>query len=86
MDNLVDAGQAIAISDNGYPSIFVARAEDVLRTISSPGEPPKANRSWVAGPSDLIGSGWQGRATIDNQAVWKCLPDEGVIVVAWDES
>jgi hypothetical protein len=86
MDRLVNDRRAIAVSDNGYPSIFVARAEDVVRTISSPGGPPKANRSWVAGPSDLIGSEWQGRTTIDNQAVAKCPPHEGVIVVAWDEN
>jgi hypothetical protein len=42
MDRLVNDRRAIAVSDNGYPSIFVARAEDVVRTISSPGGPPKS--------------------------------------------
>lgn len=83
IDEIVESGAAIAVSTQGYPSVFYAKALDVLPRLDSP---PDANEIWVAGPDDILGEGWAGRTVIDTGAVAACAPDEWLLIEAWDES
>lgn len=81
---LVDMGQAVSLPSNGYPSRFLGRAGDLLPTILQ--GPPDAHEHWISGPTDVIGSGWLGKTTIDRDATDSCPEDEWLLVEAWDES
>jgi hypothetical protein len=84
IDNLVKNGQAIALPGNGYPFHFFAPARHLLTPISE--GPPQANAVWRHDPGDILTSKWEGRTTIDQEAVARCSPDEWLLVEAWDES
>ena len=83
IDEIVESGAAIAVSTQGYPSVFCAKALDVLPRLDSP---PDANEIWLSGPDDILGVGWAGRTAIDPGAVAACAPDEWLLIEAWDES
>jgi len=83
IDELVESGTAIAASLNGYPSVFYAKAADVLPRLESP---PEANPIWHSDPSDILGEQWAGRTVVDSSAVETCSPDEWLWIEAWDES
>jgi hypothetical protein len=85
LNELVRAGDAIALGGNGYPLWFTARSDQLLPPIL--GGPPHANPVWNSGPDDLIDNAvWLGRTTIYSAAVDSCRPDEWLVVEAWDES
>jgi hypothetical protein len=83
IDELVTSGAATAASTNGYPSVFYARAADVLGRLDSP---PEANQAWMAGPDDILTEKWAGRTVTDPAAIAACAPGEWLLIKAWDES
>ena len=83
IDEIVESGAAIAVSTEGYPSVFYAKALDVLPRLDSP---PEASRIWHSGPDDILTDRWAGRTVIDPGAVAACAPDEWLLIEAWDES
>ena len=83
IEDIVAAGAAIATKRNGYPSVFYAKALDVLPRLDSP---PGARDVWVYGPDDVLNDRWAGRTVIDQEAVAACAPDEWLLIEAWDES
>lgn len=83
IDDLVEAGAAIATKKNGYPSVFYAKALDVLPRLESP---PGARDVWVYGPDDILSDKWAGRTVVDQEAAAACAPDEWLLIEAWDES
>lgn len=79
----------VALSRNGYPNWYLARAADVLPTIRSrrPYEPPMYEQpTWITGEGDVLLPGWLGKTTVDDEAMNGCEPDEWLLVEAWDES
>jgi hypothetical protein len=83
LDQLVESGAAIATSTGGYPSVFFARARDVLARL---GSPPEARETWIAGPDDMRLEKWAGRTVTDPGVIAVCAPDEWLLIKAWDES
>jgi hypothetical protein len=83
IDELVESGKSIQLQRGGYPKLYTGRSEDVLPRIS---DPPDVHTSWVCGPYDVVGDGWEGRTAIDATAIARCSPDEWLIIQAWDES
>jgi hypothetical protein len=57
IDELVNSGAAIAARENGYPSVFYAKAVDVVPRLDAP---PGARPVWISGPDDVL-SGGMGR-------------------------
>lgn len=83
IDDIVEAGSAIAAKKNGYPSVFYAKAHDVLPRMDAP---PGARDVWVYGPDDILSDKWAGKTVINQEAVAACAPDEWLLIEAWDES
>jgi len=83
IDELVKSGAAIAESTNGYPSVFYAKAVDVVPLLNSP---PGARQVWASGPDDILTEEWAGRTVVDHGAAATCTPEEWLLIVAWDES
>jgi hypothetical protein len=79
IDELVESGAAIADSTNGYPSVFCAKAVDVLPRLDSP---PAERGVWRPAPDDISTRHWVTRRKIDRDAVAACTPDEWLLIVA----
>lgn len=77
-------GRAHGDLGTGYPGVFLARAADVLQTILD--GPPDAHKTWVHGPTDIIGPAWEGRTVINHDAAAACEPHEWLLFIVWDES
>lgn len=84
LDALVEAGAAINLSGNGYPSYYTAQAEHLIPQIID--GPPSARDTWAYGPNDIITSKWEGKTVIDQAVIDDCRPDEWLLVEVWDES
>jgi hypothetical protein len=84
LDDLVEAGSAIHLGGDGYPFRYTARARHVIRSIV--GGPPEARSTWAVGDHDSVTSQWAGNTVIDLPMIDQCLPDEWLLVEAWDES
>jgi hypothetical protein len=83
IDELVESGAAIAARENGYPSVFYAKAADVVSRLDAP---PGARTVWVSGPHDVLTEKWAGRTVVDHSAAAACAPEEWLLIEAWDES
>ena len=83
IDELVNSGAAIAARENGYPSVFYAKAADVVPRLDAP---PGARPVWVSGPNDVLTEKWAGRTVVDRVAAAACAPEEWLLIKAWDES
>jgi hypothetical protein len=83
VDELVETGAAIAARSNGYPSVFYAKALDVVPRLNAP---PEARPVWVSGPDDVLGAEWAGRTVVDRAAAAACAPEEWLLIEVWDES
>jgi hypothetical protein len=83
IEELVSSGAAVAASTGGYPSVFYAKAVDVIPQLDSP---PEANPIWISGPDDILTERWTGRTVVDQGAAATCTPDEWLLIEAWDES
>jgi hypothetical protein len=83
VDELVQSGAAIAAHSNGYPSVFYAKAVDVVPRLDAP---PDARPVWVSGPDDVLGGEWAGRTVVDRDAAAACTPEQWLLIEAWDES
>jgi hypothetical protein len=83
VDEIVASGAAIAASANGYPSLYYAKAVDVVARLVAP---PDATKAWISGPDDILGAKWAGRTVTDPGAIEACTPDEWLLIEAWDES
>jgi len=84
IDELVKLGKAMDLGGNGYPSKFTAIAEELIAQI----------------PSCSVDETWDHRRIfkrhdgplkyflhyVDPAAVTACLPDEWLLVEAWDNS
>ena len=84
LDELVKAGKAINLGGNGYPCRYTLQAANLVPKIID--EPPEANQTWVHGEGDVLTEKWQGRTVVDKAVGAQCLPQEWLLVVAWDES
>jgi hypothetical protein len=83
LDELVESGAAMAESSNGYPSVFYAKAADVLSRLDAP---PEARQIWLSGQHDVLTDKWAGKTVVDWGAAARCRPDEWLLIEAWDES
>ena len=83
LDSLVKRGDAVLLGGDGYPLRYTAKVLDLLPVLR---DIPFENKVWVAGPQDILLSGWKGRTTIDQAKFSQCQPDEWLIVEVWDES
>lgn len=83
IDGLVKSGAAIAARTDGYPSVFYAKAVDVVPVLDAP---PGARPVWVSGPDDVLSAEWAGTTVIDRGAAAGCTPEEWLLIEAWDES
>ena len=84
LDELVKAGKAIDLGGDGYPSQYTAPARELLPSISV--NPPHAREPWLSDPGDTLAETWEGKTVIDADEIAECLPDEWLVVEAWDES
>jgi hypothetical protein len=84
IQELVDAGKAIALGGNGYPSRYTATAEHLVSRIVD--QPPGARQNWLFDAGDILTDKWEGKTVVDAAAASECPPDEWLLVEAWDES
>lgn len=84
LEQLVEAGNAIALGGNGYPVRYTATAEHLLPEISD--QPPQARDTWAHDPGDILTDKWEGKTVVDPVTVSECPPGEWLLVEAWDES
>jgi hypothetical protein len=86
MYELVESGKAIDLGGNGYPSLYTARAEDLIAQIPScsDDETPE-HRVIVRLKGRVVGSS-PPQHEFDPAVVKACRPDEWLLLVAWDNS
>ncbi len=84
LDALVQAGHALDLGGDSYPSRYTAQAQYLIPPIVA--GPPEAYQNWITGLGDILKPGWEGKTTIDHAAAETCRPDEWLLLVAWDES
>jgi hypothetical protein len=84
IDALVESGAAIKLKGGAYPNVFTAPSRLVIAQIRA--GIPDVNDSWIAGPHDILGSGWDGKTVIHEDVIARCDPEEWLIVESWDES
>lgn len=81
---MIANGSGVDLGGNGYPNRYLLRARDVVPRVLQ--APPGARDVWVFGEGDLVTPGWEGRTTIDEEALRRCDRDDWLLVEAWDES
>ena len=85
LDELVEQGHAVDLGGNGYPMRYTAIAKHVVARLE--GEPPESRPRWTlpleSGPPLPQ---WLGRTTKYPEVIAACLPDEWLLIQAWDES
>jgi hypothetical protein len=84
LNELVESGSAIKLQGGGYPNLFTVPARHVLARIQA--GIPDANDTWIAGPEDILGPGWEGKTVLRESVLARCEPDEWLIAQSWDES
>jgi len=82
--DLEKEGKAILLGGNGYPVWYTAEAQNLIPQIIA--GPPMAENHWRSEASDILFPGWKGKTEIFHAEIVDCLPDEWLIVEAWDES
>ena len=81
---LVKEGKAQDLGGTGYPCLYSSVAKYVLPKISS--GPPNYDSQVVIGDDYVLPPGWIGDAKIYHKAIAECLPNEELIIEAWDQS
>ena len=84
IEELVKAGKVISLGGDGYPCRYTATAENLISQIID--EPPMAKGVWACGENDIITEQWEGQTEINRTIAAACLPDEWLLIEAWDES
>lgn len=84
IEGLVKGGKAVCLARGGYPSQYRALAKDVLPLIAE--GPPRHTGPLVVGDDYVTPGGWVGQATINNDKVAQCPPDQPLTIEAWDQS
>ena len=84
IEELVKAGKVISLGGDGYPCRYTATAENLVSQIID--EPPMAKGVWARGENDIITEQWEGQTEINRTIAAACLPDEWLLIEAWDES
>jgi len=84
IEELVKAGKVISLGGDGYPCRYTATAENLVSQIID--EPPMAKGVWACGENDIITEQWEGQTEINRTIAAACLPDEWLLIEAWDES
>lgn len=82
---LVAKGEASQQRRDGYPNVYVARAEVVLPLLH--GGPPRSRRSMtVIGDDYVMPAGWRGNADFNQDRMAACPPAQQLTIEAWDLS
>jgi hypothetical protein len=84
LDELANAGRAIDLGGDGYPTRYTAQYEQVRPQIIQ--GPPDANEIWSREAGDIVTEGWLGKTTIYRDNLDQCAPNDWLVVEAWDES
>lgn len=85
LDELAKQGQATRLATNsGYPVVYLVQARVLLPRILD--GPPDARKQWLSETHDILLPNWEGQTAIDRGAASKVLPEEWLVVEAWDES
>lgn len=79
LEQLVRAGQARQLLDEGYPCRFVAAARDVLPLLAS-GAPP------FHGGAQRMSGDWLRDVELHSERIAACPPDQVLTIDAWDRS
>jgi hypothetical protein len=85
LDDLEKNGKARCRSRGGYPTIFIALAEDVLPILRA-GQPPRHRDFDVIGDDYFTPAGWRGPMTVHHERIAECPGDEVLRIDAWDQS
>lgn len=83
LDALVAEGNAVLLAGGGFPTKYTAKAQYIVPRLA---RPPGAREPWLYNSGDILSEKWAGRTTVDAVEVAACLPEEWLIIDAWDES
>lgn len=84
LDQLVSQGQAICLGGSGYPVQYTAKAQYIIPNLRD--GPPQAKLVWSSDPGDVLLSNCHGKTVKFPAVMDACLPEEWLIIDAWDES
>lgn len=85
LNELTQSHQAAQLATNsGYPVVYMVQARVLLPRILD--GPPDARKRWLSETHDILLPNWEGQTAIDQGEASKVLPDEWLVVEAWDES
>jgi len=84
LEQLSASANAMSLGGDGYPLRYTVKAKILLPHLAS--GLPGAREAWPREPGDIVTTKWQDKATINQNALRACEPDEWLMVEAWDES
>ena len=84
LDNLVQKGRALVLSEFGYPDRYTARATDILPILRSGPPFEQLKRPLEEFLTTPPTSDWRGG--FDAAAADACQPNEWLVIEVWDQS
>lgn len=84
LDQLVENGNAILLTRDGYPTKYAISAGVLLPVITK--GLPKAKSPVVVGDDYFLPENWSGDITWNRENALACKPGELLLVEAWDQS
>lgn len=84
LDGLVKENKALDLGGNGYPNRYVAQALNIISSIKD--KPPLAKDVWSSDEGDILLDDWAGKTVLDNKEMLDCMPEEWLLIEAFDES
>ena len=84
LNELVKGGKAEDFCCGVYPDVYLVKAKNLLPKLSS--VPPRKKGPLVIGDDHILPGGWIGEVKIDQAKRAECLPEEQLVIEAWDQS
>ncbi len=84
LNALVAEGKAVDLGGDGYPLTYKAPASVIAAQLAA--GPPKHPGPVTIGEDYVLPSEWTGKLEFDESELAKCLPDEVLLIEAWDLS
>ena len=84
LESLVRANQAVDLGGNGYPNKYSISARVLFPLIANGA--PSTRSPLVIGDGYVLPPDWSSRVELDVTRMSASLPDEKLLVEAWDQS
>ena len=83
--HLESQGLAVAVQQNGYPSKYIVKAQDVLPLLRLGAVPPHDSPE-VLGDDYVLPPKFSAKYLLNESELDNCRPEDKIVIDAWDQS